>query len=98
MKGQGETYANGQIRQELSNEIMTWYFKNGRVKAQGPYIQGKMEGEWTFYRETGELWQTGQLKCDLKHGQWIRYDRAGEVEYQEEFVEGKQVKKKKEAP
>ena len=93
MNGQGETYANGQIKQILKDEVMTWFFKNGRIKAQGPYIDGKMEGQWTFYRETGELWQQGELRHDLKHGEWIRYDRDGSIEYRESFRDGKQIKK-----
>ena len=93
MNGQGETYANGQIKQILKDEVMTWFFKNGRIKAQGPYIDGKMEGKWTFYRETGELWQQGELRQDLKHGEWIRYDRDGKIEYRENFRDGKQIKK-----
>ncbi len=92
MKHSEETYANGQIKKEFKDGILTWFFKNGKIKAQGPLVDGKMEGSWTFYRETGQLWQTGSLKKDLKHGEWIRYDREGAIEYRETFLEGKQQK------
>lgn len=89
MKQTDETYVNGQIKQELAGETMTHYFKNGRIKAKGPYINGKMEGRWEFFRETGELWQTGELVSDVKHGEWVRYDRDGNEEYRETFTNGK---------
>ncbi|MCD8506048.1 MAG: hypothetical protein LRY37_02795 [Alkalibacterium thalassium] len=53
-----------------------------------------MEQEWIFYRKTGELWQVGHFKADQKHGRWLRYSRDGEVEYDEQFENGKQLKKK----
>lgn len=90
------TYANGQLIEETIGNIRTIYFKNGKIKAQGPVSAGKMDGKWTFYRETGELWQTGELKADIKHGIWERFDRDGQCDYHEEFREGRQVKKNRE--
>ncbi len=87
-------YANGQKVYELKDEVLTYYFKDGTVKSKGPYQNEKMEGEWIFYRQTGELWQVGNFKENQKHGRWIRYSRDNEVEYDEEFTEGKIVKKK----
>lgn len=71
---------------------MTYFFKDGLIKAKGPYEE-TMEGEWVFYREGGKLWQVGNFKNGLKHGSWIRYDRSMKVEYNETFVEGKIIKK-----
>lgn len=93
MKQTGDTYVNGQIKQELAGETMIHYFKNGKIKARGPYINGKMEGRWEFFRETGELWQTGELALGIKRGEWIRYDRDGQQEYRETFINGR-IKKK----
>jgi antitoxin component YwqK of YwqJK toxin-antitoxin module len=87
-------YANGQIVHELKGDLLTYYYKNGKMKAKGPYINGLMEGEWIFYRETGQLWQTGNFKGNLKHGRFLRYDRNDKLEYDETFDEGKIVKKK----
>ncbi len=52
-----------------------------------------MEGEWIFYRESGQLWQVGNFEHNLKHGRFIRYNKKDEVEYDETFVRGKLVKK-----
>jgi antitoxin component YwqK of YwqJK toxin-antitoxin module len=88
-------YANGQAIFELSDDKLTYYYKNGRIKAEGPFINNMMEGEWTFYRETGQLWNTGGFIGNKKHGRWVRYDRNDKVEYDETFENGKQVKKGK---
>lgn len=87
-----KTYANGQKVYELNDDFLTYYFKDGTEKSKGPYKEDMMEGEWVFYRQSGELWQVGQFKANQKHGRWIRYSRDNEIEYDEEFSEGKIVK------
>lgn len=52
-----------------------------------------MEGEWKFYRETGQLWQIGNFKEGQKQGSWVRYDKKDKLEFQENFDRGKLVKK-----
>ena len=53
-----------------------------------------MEGEWIFYRETGQLWQIANFENGKKHGRWIRYNKNDEIEYQETFENNKIVKVK----
>ena len=48
-----------------------------------------MEGEWVFYRESGQLWQTGNFQHNLKHGRFVRYDKNDKVEYDETFEKEK---------
>lgn len=85
-------YANGQKTYEQKGDILTYFFKDGKVKAEGTSINGSMEGEWKFYRESGQLWQVGHFRGDQKHGRWIRYDKEGNLEYEEQFDKGKIVK------
>ncbi len=93
IKMQNETYANGQKKVELVDHYMTHYFNDGTVKAEGPYEKNQMQGEWKFYRKTGQLWQVGNFKNDMKHGSWVRYDKEDELEYSETFKDNKIVKK-----
>jgi antitoxin component YwqK of YwqJK toxin-antitoxin module len=86
-------YANGQKIHELDGDRLTFYFKNGKIKAEGQYLK-EMEGEWRFYRETGQLWQIGNFKNGKKNGLFIRYDRSDKIEYQESFENGKIIKQK----
>lgn len=86
-------YINGQKIQEQKGDRLTYFFKDGKVKAEGPFLNGLMEGEWKFYRESGQLWQIGNFKNGQKHGSWIRYDKKDGLEYDETFANGKIVKK-----
>ena len=88
-----KNYSNGQKVHELTGNKITYFFKNGKVKAEGFLIKEKMEGEWKFYRETGQLWQVGNFKNDMKNGIWVRYDKNDKLEYQETFNDNKIVKK-----
>ncbi len=85
-------YTNGQKTYEQKGNTLTYYFKDGKVKAEGISIKGVMEGEWKFYRESGQLWQVGNFKNGEKNGNWIRYDKDGNLEYEENFKSGKIVK------
>lgn len=78
-------YANGQKVYDYDGTTLTYYFKNGKVKAKGTLVDEKMEGEWLFYRETGQLWQVGHFKNGEKKGEWKRFDRSGKVEHEETF-------------
>jgi len=64
-----------------------------KVKAKGLSVHDLMEGEWIFFRETGQLWQLGHFNGGQKHGSWIRYDKQDVLEYQEFFEFGVQRKK-----
>lgn len=86
-------YANGQKTYELTDNALTYFFKDGRIKAHGTSIDDVMKGEWKFYRESCQLWQVGNFRNGQKHGQWIRYDKNGQLEYQEQFENGKKIAK-----
>lgn len=88
-------YTNGQVVYELIGDRLTYFFKNGKIKAEGSFANNLMEGEWKFYRETGQLWQVAHFKNSMKNGSWIRYDRNDKIEYQETFEDGKVIKTKK---
>jgi antitoxin component YwqK of YwqJK toxin-antitoxin module len=86
-------YANGQITYEQKGDVLTYFFKDGKVKAEGLSINGEMQGEWKFYRETGQLWQVGNFKNGQKDGHWVRYNKNDQLEYEETFGNGEIVKK-----
>lgn len=86
-------YKNGNDVYQIKDNILTYYFKDGTVKAKGHFIDNLMEGEWLFYRQGGQLWQIGNFKNNKKNGYWRRYDKNDKLEYQEEFVDGKLIKK-----
>jgi antitoxin component YwqK of YwqJK toxin-antitoxin module len=87
-----KNYTNGQKVYELEGDQLTYFFKNGKVKAEGLYPNNLMEGEWKFYRETGQLWVVGNFKANMKDGSWIRYNKNDQIEYQETFKDNKLIK------
>ena len=87
-------YTNGQPVYEKIGDKLIYYYKNGKVKAQGLFISNLMEGEWIFYRETGQLWQIANFKNGKKHGRWIRYNKNEKIEYQETFENNRIIKVK----
>ena len=89
-----DPYVNGQKIYELKETRLTFFFKDGKLKADGPFENGMMQGEWIFYRATGQLWEIGHFKNDIKEGSWIRYDKNDKIEYNETFQNGKICKNK----
>jgi len=65
-----KNYANGQKIHELTGDKLIYFYKSGKLKAEGPFIKEQMDGEWKFYRETGQLCQVGHFKNGKKtaHG------------------------------
>jgi len=86
-------YSNGQRIYELVGNRLTFFYKSGKIKAEGPYVSNQMEDEWKFYRESGQLSQIGHFKGNKKSGSWIRYDINGKTEYNETFENDKMLKK-----
>lgn len=91
MKTSG-TYNNGQIVSEQRGDTLTYYHKDGRVKARGACIDGSFEGKWEFFKKEGFLWQIGHFNHNQKHGTWIRYKANGDIEKEQTFREGKLLK------
>lgn len=69
------TYKNGQVISVQRGARLIYYFKNGRIKAEGISVNNLMEGEWKFYPESGQLMQVGHFKNGKKNGKWIRFDK-----------------------
>lgn len=93
MKKAGELYNNGQKVSEQNDDVLTYYFENGEIKAQGKYVDGKMQGKWVFNKKEGYLWQVGHFnESSVQHGQWVRYNPDGSVQQEKYFENGKLVK------
>ena len=81
-------YDNGQKMHELSGDILTFFYRDGKIKAEGLFVDKLMEGEWKFYRETGQLWQVGNFTNGKRNGYFIRYDIHDNIQYEEDFEDG----------
>lgn len=90
MKTSGK-YNNGQVITDQKGDILTYYHKNGAIKAQGKCVDGLFQGKWIFNKKEGYLWTEGHFKDNQKHGKWTRYTADGSVEKEETFEHGKKI-------
>jgi uncharacterized protein YdhG (YjbR/CyaY superfamily) len=51
-------------------------YDNGQLKSKGKYRDGKMHGDWQFFRRDGSLMRSGRLEADQPVGDWITYPRS----------------------
>lgn len=51
------------------------YHPDGRVKAEGAMVRGKLHGPWAWYRADGSLLRTGQFVNGEKSGTWTTHNR-----------------------
>lgn len=84
----GQSYANGQPACVLADGVLTYYYADGGLRARGPF-DGRMQGDWTFWRKSGALWQTAQFVDDRQHGEVVRYARDGTVEARLHYDSGR---------
>ncbi len=54
-------------------------YDNGELKMKGSYRDGKMHGEWLFFRRDGTLMRSGEFADGEQVGEWRTYDRDGFV-------------------
>jgi len=83
----GEIYI-GQTLNRLRQGKGIHYYKNGKIKIDGNFVNDKLEGEGAYYYEDGEFYK-GQWKNDLKYGKGIEYYKNGIIKYEGDFVNDK---------
>ncbi|MEO6728851.1 MAG: hypothetical protein ABIM99_02920 [Candidatus Dojkabacteria bacterium] len=92
-------YKNGTLATEVevnkdgvAHGISKVSLKNGQLKAIGKMVDGKMDGKWEWWRESGEFWQEGHFKNGSREGTWTRYGRDGNVEKIKKFKDNVEIK------
>lgn len=85
-------FANGQQVYDLQGDYLTYYFKDGSIKAEGRFVKNQKVGEWKYYRKDGHLWKVNTYQNGLKHGPCQRYSPEGQVETDELYEAGVRVK------
>ena len=74
----------------LSGSAM-YYHKNGSVKEEGHFSEGKRSGKWYQYNDLGNISTVAAFKADKKHGKWIVWDENGEQRFEMYYEEGQKV-------
>ncbi|WP_435299751.1 toxin-antitoxin system YwqK family antitoxin [Timonella sp. A28] len=76
-----------------THRIGPWlfWFKGGRVKSAGLYLNDQLHGPWVWFRERGGLLQEGNFVESLQEGPWVRYFANGRILDRGTFVRGEKV-------
>jgi hypothetical protein len=69
----------------------TQYYPSGKVKAKGSYKNGKRDGHWVVFFESGVLWTECIYKEGVKDGMSAVYYSNGKKRYEGEYRNDKRV-------
>ncbi len=61
------------------------FFGDGQLKATGRMKDGRLQGNWKWFRKDGTLLRTGRFSAGEQVGTWRTYDRDGDVSRTTEF-------------
>jgi antitoxin component YwqK of YwqJK toxin-antitoxin module len=61
----------------------TYYYENGKVKQEGFFKDGKLDGVWVSYDENGNKNAIAEYSDGLKSGKWIFFNEKNicQVDY-----------------
>jgi len=82
-----EMYTNG-----VRNGNFKEYFPNKKIKIEGTFKTGNLDGAVKFYKSTGKIERIERYKHAVQHGWWIFYNDNGTLKSKELFWEGKKLK------
>ena len=75
--------------QTPSDSLVRYYHPNGRVSSEGRLVDGRPEGYWKSYYETGVLRSEGGRSGSLLDSTWRFYGPNGALESEIEYVADK---------
>lgn len=62
---------------DVENGHRCEYYPDGRLKAAGQMKDGKLHGQWKWYRNDGTLLRTGKFALGDQTGTWTTWERDG---------------------
>lgn len=64
---------------KLTKKNYVKYHRDGSVWAKGTVANGKPDGYWEWFRESGVKMRSGYFKNGKQVGKWTTYDKKGKV-------------------
>jgi antitoxin component YwqK of YwqJK toxin-antitoxin module len=79
-------YDNGAIKStyhysDASNYEVSNYYMSGKLMETGRFVNGKMDGTWISYNESGLKSGEASYVRGEKSGEWKMYDETGSMRY-----------------
>ena len=72
---------------------MTLSFKHKKCPSAKEWLDGNLDGKWTFYYGNGQKESEGNWKDGKKHGIFTEWDENGQKKSEENWKDGKDVEK-----
>ena len=93
LKSENKIYENGEyyigkILNEAPHGTGKLYYKNGNIKYEGEFVDGKKEGNGKYIYENGKYY-SGQWLNDYRHGKGILFYKNDNIKYDGEFANDK---------
>ena len=87
----GETLGELVQRDGLHYKKLTTVPFSGKItgNAQGTFKNGKWEGPWVEYYDSGQLFSKGTFKNGNQDGPWVHYYENGQLESKGTYKNGK---------
>ena len=73
----------------LSAQLHTYNWTNGKKKAEGVVKDALEQGKWTFWSKDGIIQQEVTYKDGVFHGAYVNYDENGKKQEEGTFVNAK---------
>jgi antitoxin component YwqK of YwqJK toxin-antitoxin module len=73
---------------DVEPELAIDHYDSGEVRFRGANLNGRMHGEWAFYRRDGSLMRSGRFEHGRQVGVWRTFDREGQVVKETDFSKG----------
>jgi len=79
------------IIDEAGNRNGKWkdLYANGKIKAEGQYLNNRRSGMWKFYNTSERIEQTGSFNSGRPDGNWKWYYEDGSLLREEEYFQGR---------
>ena len=69
-------------------------YDNGKVRWEGHYKNGKIDGKWVWYYENGKIMIKGNYKDNKEVGKWTGYHENGNIHSKYYYKDGKLISQK----
>lgn len=69
----------------------TTYYPNQQKQSEGEIKDEKMDGQWSFWFQNGQIWTTAQYKENIKQGKQTVWHDNGQKYYEGLFKDNERV-------
>lgn len=75
----------GNMKAKVRNGKWIFFHKNGKISAEGHYLNGRETGTWTYYHSNGQKSAEGNFVDGKQDGKWTYWYKDGKVSSENEI-------------